>query len=551
MEKTHTQNDGMHHLDEAKRLMRVRDGENAKMEARKYIALNPKSSKGYMTLALAHYMEMEYKMAQLVLQKYIDLAPPNDDSERTAAMMRLFVHREKFQQQELLSRCCYCGGACESRVTCSACKYIHYCSKECQVKHWKGTHKKFCISKLGTTNILIDNLSGVETAPTFDPKSGYAVVKGLKMMSQDHQVDDLLILCNNMLKNMNSKDPIRMEIWLIYAYAIARNGGHETAMIIVSKVFSTLNSSDRECFYSNISSIYSTCNDFACFAFEYECFIINKTFGIEEANRKARLDDILVSCSTFLTHSNLFNTSYKYKHAKISDACYLLQTAKNFLWTNDVPVTCKRFGLCYSLFGQIHLKKLENNVFEPTETREDVEWEAYFDLNDADKVYSALVDANNSSTFMHASIYKARAKLCCIQEKYSDAVEIFRTVIEWIHTPGNKMPCKDDNLIFFGECLLLSKQFNEARSIFEEARILCKGLSSSDSIRCYKRALQGLVNVTICSQTTETLFLNTALVYGEEYLKLMKKYQEDDKSSGIMNMIANCVTIKARILKGS
>ena len=51
------------------------------------------------------------------------------------------------------SECCWgCGktssgdscGATASLKKCSACKVAHYCSKECQVKDWKETHRRFC-----------------------------------------------------------------------------------------------------------------------------------------------------------------------------------------------------------------------------------------------------------------------------------------------------------------------------------------------------------------------------------------------------------------------
>lgn len=57
--------------------------------------------------------------------------------------------REKDKQAQVetheCANCCYVG----SHNACARCKVVHYCSKACQVQHWKaiGGHKMFCIPK--------------------------------------------------------------------------------------------------------------------------------------------------------------------------------------------------------------------------------------------------------------------------------------------------------------------------------------------------------------------------------------------------------------------
>ena len=49
------------------------------------------------------------------------------------------------------SQCDHCGTGTPpsfpKMLTCSACKSVHYCTKECQRQHWKNGHKAMCMGK--------------------------------------------------------------------------------------------------------------------------------------------------------------------------------------------------------------------------------------------------------------------------------------------------------------------------------------------------------------------------------------------------------------------
>jgi hypothetical protein len=50
-----------------------------------------------------------------------------------------------------ISQCDHCGTGTPptfpKMLTCSACKSVHYCDKECQRQHWKNGHKAMCMGK--------------------------------------------------------------------------------------------------------------------------------------------------------------------------------------------------------------------------------------------------------------------------------------------------------------------------------------------------------------------------------------------------------------------
>lgn len=41
-------------------------------------------------------------------------------------------------------RCAQCEKLCDKLQRCSACQLVGYCSRSCQVKHWKAGHKQAC-----------------------------------------------------------------------------------------------------------------------------------------------------------------------------------------------------------------------------------------------------------------------------------------------------------------------------------------------------------------------------------------------------------------------
>jgi hypothetical protein len=46
------------------------------------------------------------------------------------------------------SACARCSKPVQRRLQCSRCGKVHYCSKSCQVAHWKGSHNKVCTPKI-------------------------------------------------------------------------------------------------------------------------------------------------------------------------------------------------------------------------------------------------------------------------------------------------------------------------------------------------------------------------------------------------------------------
>ena len=58
---------------------------------------------------------------------------------------------EFFSHIAQISQCDQCGAGTPPEspkmMTCSACRSVHYCDKECQRKHWKRCHKALCMGK--------------------------------------------------------------------------------------------------------------------------------------------------------------------------------------------------------------------------------------------------------------------------------------------------------------------------------------------------------------------------------------------------------------------
>ena len=60
-----------------------------------------------------------------------------------------YIHPSYFKMMDAQTtqiECAYCQkpqGATKFEF-CSVCKKVYYCSKDCQVKHWKAGHKTIC-----------------------------------------------------------------------------------------------------------------------------------------------------------------------------------------------------------------------------------------------------------------------------------------------------------------------------------------------------------------------------------------------------------------------
>ncbi|BDA50307.1 hypothetical protein COCOBI_15-4360 [Coccomyxa sp. Obi] len=55
-----------------------------------------------------------------------------------------FESSEVLDQEKRHVMCAQCGKLCDTLLRCSACKLVAYCSRNCQVKHWKAGHKQVC-----------------------------------------------------------------------------------------------------------------------------------------------------------------------------------------------------------------------------------------------------------------------------------------------------------------------------------------------------------------------------------------------------------------------
>ena len=53
-------------------------------------------------------------------------------------------------EQQIRQQCANCQITLESerKMCCVECKAAYYCSRDCQITHWKAGHKKDCVKKL-------------------------------------------------------------------------------------------------------------------------------------------------------------------------------------------------------------------------------------------------------------------------------------------------------------------------------------------------------------------------------------------------------------------
>lgn len=546
-------NDGMHHhLKQAKAYMRVRDNENAKMESYKYIALYPKSPQGYMSLALAHYAEREYRMAQEALKKYMAFVSPssNDDPKRTADMMELFVHREKFEKEELWSRCCYCGGACEKPMRCSACKYIHYCSTDCQVKHWNGKHKQLCISRIGKKSEVLK----IATSPTQTILETLLAMPSILNHVDEYVVtnqwDKLAKQCKDALCVKYKDVSIQCRLWNHYAIALVNLGRHEDALVIIAMLFqyAAISTKNKVGFYHAAANINGIIDDNSACSLRYECIRAMRSDPTQEYC--VTVDECLAAYTHVLINTPENENVYRYKKFIISDAYYLAYSAKIYLWEKDVSDTDERFADCYFALGHIHCKKMTDNVFEPTETREDVEWDTYFDLTGADKVFSKM-EQTPYLVSRRRGVYIGLCSLYHTWQKYEDAVPLRRQIVEWSRDPKNDIPHLTVDICRLAESLQSTNQFDEARKYYEECRTRVKEIPLLDTPNkiTLGYALYGLIASAVYSNTRDPALLKSALMYADELLSLSKENPDVIKSDYIKRTIYFCVVIRTTLSK--
>jgi len=68
----------------------------------------------------------------------------------------------------LVRNCCNCGKPANKMpggrlLTCSACQQVDYCSKDCQIAHWKEGHKNLCKQNVRTKQLMDESISPIFT----------------------------------------------------------------------------------------------------------------------------------------------------------------------------------------------------------------------------------------------------------------------------------------------------------------------------------------------------------------------------------------------------
>lgn len=535
-----TSSDGSHHLDKSKQHIRMQDGESAKNEAHAYIALHPKSSDGYMALALAHYACREYPQARIALKECMEFAP-HDKFRQTMDMMELFIHREQFQKEELWPRCSYCGGACETPLGCGACVYIHYCSNDCQAKHWKGKHKQLCMSRFAQRH-------PEKTSPDANQHLFTYITTVATLMHQldecvaHNQFDKLIEKGRELLQLINKDDPLRSKIFGYCALGFARLNQYAEAVIYANKMLRESYARD------SIPRKVSTCNSAAniytllgdntsAVAFRYDS--IRMMIKHPELDHLCNLDDCILACCYGLMDES-FDGIYRYSKFVLSDTHYLACTAKLFLQKAKVLDTSMRFGFCYCALGTVQNKKLKQDRIEPTETRDDVEWNVYVDLTTADKVFAGM-EQTTSCVLVRRTNLLILAALYTTQKKYAEAVSMHRQVFEWSRDPKHKSPHLVQDIYDLAGILHINSQYDEARKYYEECRTLCIAAKDKHTLSL---VLYGLILIIAQTKTTDRTLLKAAMMYADELNDLVKENPTIIKADCLKDALNYCSFIR-------
>eukprot|EP00554_Chaetoceros_debilis_P016532 CAMPEP_0194126002 /NCGR_PEP_ID=MMETSP0150-20130528/59760_1 /TAXON_ID=122233 /ORGANISM="Chaetoceros debilis, Strain MM31A-1" /LENGTH=551 /DNA_ID=CAMNT_0038819841 /DNA_START=63 /DNA_END=1718 /DNA_ORIENTATION=+ len=84
----------------------------------------------------------------LLLEIGSQVAEPPPSNSPAGAHLSQFLYKEDEKVAPGQKACAECGILSEDNVKCSACKSVHYCSRDCQRKHWT-IHKPDCLAAQG------------------------------------------------------------------------------------------------------------------------------------------------------------------------------------------------------------------------------------------------------------------------------------------------------------------------------------------------------------------------------------------------------------------
>jgi hypothetical protein len=89
---------------------------------------------------------------ELSLRQMLRAHPIDRDTELTVALMDAFTYTSLHLQPQRKNgvvqqkqSCAHCSKTVERRLQCGRCNDFQYCSKECQVAHWKSGHQNECV----------------------------------------------------------------------------------------------------------------------------------------------------------------------------------------------------------------------------------------------------------------------------------------------------------------------------------------------------------------------------------------------------------------------